>query len=309
VNGTRNRPSIIAHRGASGYLPEHSLAAKALAFGQGADFLEQDIVASRDGELLVVHDTFLDYVTDVADRFPGRQRADGHFYCIDFDLAEIKTLLLRERVTPEGHQQYPERYPGGPTAFGVCTFEEELSFIAGLIRSAGRSVGIYPEIKSPAWQREQGIDVTPRVLATLEKFGYLAAGQPIFLQCYDRDELKRVRAECPDLPLVQLISSRSRVDAALLDDTATYANGIGPSMQLILTGRAPGGAFEISGLVTEAQARGLSVHPYTFRADDLPDACNSFDELLELFFGRLKVDGVFTDFPDRVRRWLNERGQ
>lgn len=300
-----NRPVVIAHRGASGYLPEHSLPAKALAYGQGADYLEQDIVASRDGELLVLHDLYLDCISDVADRFPGRQRADGHYYCIDFDLEEIKSLRLSERVSPHGEQQYPGRYPHDATPFRICTLSEELGFVAGLNRATGRPVGVYPEIKSPAWHREQGIDLTPKILATLDQFGYLEPGKAIFLQCYEADELKRMHAECGASPaLIQLLSSRSLPDEELLDGIADYAAGIGPSTRLIITGRFADGVSETTALVQQARDRGLAVHPYTLRKDDIPDPFKSFNELLDLFLGRLGVDGVFTDFPDLVSAWI-----
>ena len=106
------RPIVIAHRGASGYLPEHTLVAKALAYGLGADYLEQDVVATRDGKLVVLHDLHLDDVSDVAERFPGRQRDDGLHYVIDFDVAELKTLAVLERRAPDGaNAKYPQRFP------------------------------------------------------------------------------------------------------------------------------------------------------------------------------------------------------
>ena len=101
--------AVIAHRGASGYLPEHTLPAKALAYAMGADFLEQDVVATRDDILVVLHDIHLDRVTDVAAQFPNRARADGRFYVRDFDFAEIRTLKVTERLDDEGQPVYPGR--------------------------------------------------------------------------------------------------------------------------------------------------------------------------------------------------------
>src|SRR5690606_38952800 len=112
------RPLVIAHRGASGYLPEHTLPAKALAHAQGADFLEQDVVASRDGALLVFHDLVLDELTDVAERFPGRARADGLHYVIDFDLAELRTLKAGERrLRGSRDARFPGRFPADRPLF------------------------------------------------------------------------------------------------------------------------------------------------------------------------------------------------
>lgn len=297
-------PLIIAHRGASGYLPEHSLASKALAYGLGADYLEQDLVASRDGELLVLHDLWLDDVCDVAERFPNRRRADGHFYCIDFDLAEIRSLHFGERVDPAtGAEKFPGRFPRSAGGFPVVTFDEEIRFIQGLNASTGRNVGIYPEIKEPRWHAEQGIDLARCVTDALDRHGYLAAGSRIFLQCFDADTLRSVRARIgTGLPMIRLLSSRLPVNAAQLRDIATYADGIGPSLKLILRGVGANGVYDLSNLVTQAHDLGLVVHPYTFRADDLPAGIDDFDALLDLFVRDLRVDALFTDFTDRVAR-------
>ena len=141
---------VIAHRGACGYLPEHTLEAKAYAHALGADFVEQDIVATRDDELIVMHDIHLDRVTNVAERFPGRMRDDGRFYARDFDLHEIQSLNATERRRADGQTAvFPQRFPTTIGRFRVPTLREEIKFIQGLNRSTGRDVGIYPEIKRP----------------------------------------------------------------------------------------------------------------------------------------------------------------
>jgi glycerophosphoryl diester phosphodiesterase len=309
LNTPAKAPLIIAHRGASGYLPEHSLPAKALAYGMGADYLEQDIIASRDGALLVLHDLWLDDVSDVADRFPGRNRDDGRFYCIDFDLDEIRTLHFMERVNPAtGKRKYPGRYSRTAGGFRVVTLDEEILFIRGLNASTGQTVGIYPEIKAPRWHAEQGIDLATLVLNSLDGHGYLKEGSRIYLQCFDADTLKSVRRRTgPALPIIQLLSSRTKVDTALLEDVAGYANGIGPSMKLILRQVHPDGRHEITDLVDMARSLGLEVHPYTFRADELPDGCVDFDALLGIFIDKIGVDALFTDFTDRVARYIHAR--
>src|SRR4051812_7315360 len=142
------RPLVIAHRGASGYLPEHTLAAKAYAHALGADFLEQDIVLTKDNVPIVLHDIWLDTVTDVAARFPERKRTDGRYYAIDFTLAEVKQLRVTERVDPKkGVPVFGKRFPAGKSSFQISSLEEELQLIQGLNRSTGRAVGIYPELK------------------------------------------------------------------------------------------------------------------------------------------------------------------
>jgi len=302
-------PVIIAHRGASGYLPEHSLAAKALAFGLGADYLEQDVVVSRDGALLILHDTWLDDVSDVAVHFPGRSRDDGRHYCLDFDLDEIRSLNFGERLDPStGTEKFPGRFKRAAGQFSVVTFDEEIRFLQGLNASTNRNVGIYPEIKAPEWHAEEGVDLASLVIDALDTYGYLEQGSRIYLQCFDAATLRKVRRRTgPGLPLIQLLSSRTPVDSALLGDIASYANGIGPSMKLILRGVQADGQYDLTSLVSEAHSLGLEVHPYTFRADDLPEGCADFDDLLRLFISDLGVDGLFTDFTDHAARIIKTK--
>jgi glycerophosphoryl diester phosphodiesterase len=304
-------PSIIAHRGASAYLPEHSLPAKALAYGMGADFLEQDVIASRDGHLMVLHDLILDDVSTVAKTFPNRARADGHYYCIDFDLEELQKLKFGERIdATSGRLLYPDRFPREAGLYAPVTLHEEILFVQNLNRASGRRVGIYPELKHAEWHRQQGIDLTDKVLNLLQKFGYLAGGgDPVFLQCFDPEELKRARKIVgPGLPMIQLISSQTEITDGLLHEIARYAAGIGPSIKLIYRGRDTDGTPQTATLVEAAHNHGLAVHPYTFRADDLPAGFDNFEALLELFICDLGVDGVFTDFTDRVANFRDHRG-
>jgi len=297
------RPAIIAHRGACGYLPEHSLAAKILAHAQGADYLEQDIVASADGVPIVFHDPFLDELTDVRQRFPGRARPDGLNYCIDFRLEEIQQLELRERHHPDTRQaSRAGRFPVDAASFRIPTLEEELRLIRGLNSSTGRTAGVYPEIKLPEWHLEQGCDLTPAVLDVLECCGYLASDEPIFLQCFSADCLQQVRDRTADLPLVQLLPA-SGADRPL-SAVAEYADGIGPALQLLWQ---PGTGS--TGLAEAAHAEGLQIHPYTFRADDLPAGFASFDELLSCFLTELACHGLFAEQPDQVATWLDAQSR
>jgi glycerophosphoryl diester phosphodiesterase len=306
LNAPAKTPVIIAHRGASGYLPEHSLAAKALAHGLGADYLEQDVVASRDGELLILHDVWLDEVSDVAARFPGRSRADGRHYCIDFDLDEIRSLQFGERIDPAtGIEKFPGRFPRKAGGFKVVTLDEEIRFIHGLNASTGRNVGIYPEIKAPQWHVEQGIDLAKLVIDALDAHGYLKQDRRIYLQCFDAETLSRVRQRVGmALPIIQLLNSSTKIDINLLRDIAGYANGIGPSMKLIMYGTQPDGSYHLSDLVSQAHGVGLEVHPYTFRVDQMPEGCSDFDALLRLYITDLGVDGLFTDFTDQVAQFI-----
>ena len=291
------RPLVIAHRGASGYLPEHTLAGKAMAHAMGADFLEQDVVATGDGTLIVFHDLYLDDLTDVALRFPGRARADGRHYCIDFDLAEIRQLALSERRRAGGDQpRYPGRFPAAAGSFTIPTLEEEIRFIQGLNRSTGRHAGIYPEIKSPAWHHEHGIDLAALMLGVLGRHGYVAAGDAAIVQCFDSDELRRVRNELGcGLRLVQLLEGDLPL-APDLEAIRRYAEGIGPSLHQTVG----------TGLIAAAHRAGLQVHPYTVRLDALPEGCAGFGALMDALCRGDAVDGLFTDFPDRVVQYLNQ---
>lgn len=138
---------VIAHRGASGYLPEHTLEAKAMAHAQGAHYIEQDLVLTKDDVPVVLHDIHIDTVTDVVEKFPTRKRDDGRYYALDFTLAELKTLRATERFNAvTGKQVYPNRFPKGQGRFEIATLAEELQLIQGLNHSTGRVAGIYPEI-------------------------------------------------------------------------------------------------------------------------------------------------------------------
>lgn len=300
---------IIAHRGASGYLPEHTLAAKAMAHAQGADFLEQDLVITRDDVPIVLHDIHLDTVTDVAARFPGRSRSDGRWYALDFTLADIRTLTVSERFDPRTKQAvFPNRFPPFTGRFEIPTLVEELKFIRGLNRSTGRVAGIYPEIKQPAFHHTAGKDITAIVLRVLNDFGYTEAAHPCFLQCFDATELRRVRNDFHSrLRLIQLLEREDWLSPATPDEAqlrelreiASYAQGIGPPVAAAL-GLTDEPAASNPRLVRNAHAAGLQVHPWTYRADALPAGVTSFEEL-HLLSHQAGVDGLFTDFPDRSR--------
>ena len=323
-NARGSQPIVIAHRGASGYLPEHTLAAKAMAHAMGADYIEQDVVLSRDGIPVVLHDVYLESTTDVAQRFPGRAQADGRFYAMDFLLEELRELKVHERSSIDTHGNeaavYPDRFPLGPALFGIPTLAEEIDLIAGLDRSRGRSTGLYVELKGPNLHLGRGMDMATIVLEVLAEKGYGDRPQQVYLQCFDGPTLQRLRHEIKTpLPLIQLIGENSWGEDSESDydymrspeglaQVASYADGIGPWLAQVYLGRNPAGEVMLSDLVSRAQALGLAVHPYTFRRDELPAGVGSFEELLDIFFKRAGVDGVFTDFPDTVRHYLQRAG-
>lgn len=324
---------VIAHRGASGYLPEHTLPAKAMAFAQGADYLEQDLVMTKDDQLVVLHDHYLDRVTDVADRFPDRARKDGRYYAIDFTLAEIKSLKFSEGFTVENGkkvQTFPGRFPMGKSDFRVHTFEEEIEFIQGLNHSTGKNIGLYPEIKAPWFHHQEGKDIATRVLEVLKKYGYTKKTDKIYLQCFDANELKRIRNELEpkmgvDLKLVQLIAYTKwneteeqqpdgkwvnysydwMLEPGAMEKIAQYADGIGPDYHMLIADSSTKGHIIINGMVKEAHEHQLEVHPFTVRADQLPPYAKDVNELYDALYRQADVDGLFTDFPDKAVSYLH----
>lgn len=290
---------VIAHRGASGYLPEHTLEGEAMAYALGADYIEPDVVLTKDGVPIVLHDIWLDLTTNVRQLFPTRARSDGRWYAIDFTLAEIKTLRVNERVrlgtdTPV----YAGRFPWGKAKFEVPTLAETIELVQGLNKSTGRNVGIYPELKAPAFHHQHGFDFERLALDFFTSYGYEGPEARIFVQCFEASALERLRFELgTKLPLIQLISGGKDNDWMVtpegLDRIAKYADGIGPSTSRIVDRQG-----RHTTLVQDAHQRRLLVHPYTFRRDELPPYAKSLEDQLRLFYFELGVDGVFTDFTD-----------
>lgn len=309
---------VIAHRGASGYLPEHTLAAKAMAYAQGADYIEQDLVMTRDDELVVLHDHYLDTVTDVAKVYPGRSRVDGRYYAIDFTLDEIRQLSVVERfglIDGVAVPVFPDRFPLGKSSFRVNTFAEEIELIQGLNVSTGKSVGIYPEIKSPAFHRGEGKDISAATLKVLQQYGYDGKDDLVFLQCFDAGELRRIHDDLMpvlgvSLRLVQLLDTSAEYREMLSEEgmqtLATYVDGVGPSILLLVAPDSTASEVKATKFVEYAHAAGLQVHPYTFRRErnQMPPFAKDYDDFLRIFVDLVDVDGVFTDFPDLTVRYF-----
>jgi glycerophosphoryl diester phosphodiesterase len=306
----QSRPLVIAHRGASGYLPEHTLEAVAAAHAMRADYVEQDIVLTRDDVAVVLHDRYLEAVTNVKQIFPGRSRQDGHHHVMDFTLQEIKRLKVTERIDLKtGQAVYPNRFPLFQADFRVPTLAEQIELIQGLGHSTGRAAGLFVEIKSPRAHRAGGKDIGRAVLQTLARFGYDGPDDKAIVQCFDPAETRRLREQLGSrLRLVQLIGNSSGDEgidydamrtAAGLRQIAEYADGIAPALEHILKPSESGDSAAATELVQMAHELGLKVYPYTLRADALPDYVETFEELVRRFRGT-GVDGVITDFPDRT---------
>ncbi|MBA0211034.1 glycerophosphodiester phosphodiesterase [Pectobacterium brasiliense] len=325
---------VIAHRGASGYLPEHTLPAKAMAYAQGADYLEQDLVLTKDNALIVLHDHYLDRVTDVAERFPQRARKDGRFYAIDFTLKEIKSLKFTEGFDIKDGKQvqsYPNRFPMWKSDFRIHTFQEEIEFIQGLNHSTGKNIGLYPEIKAPWFHHQEGKDIARETLAVLKQYGYTKKSDKVFLQSFDVAELKRIKTELQpqmkmDLNLIQLIAytdwhetyEKQAVGTwvnynydwmqkpSAMQQIATYADGIGPDYHMLVQKGSTPDKITFTDMVKEAHQYKLQVHPFTARADRLPAYANDIDRLYDILYYQANVDGLFTDFPDKAVDFLKK---
>lgn len=299
ITSVKNEKVVIAHRGASGYLPEHTLPAKAMAYAMKVDYIEQDIVLSKDDIPIVIHDIHLETVTDVTLKFPDRKRNDGRFYVIDFAFEELKELNVSERFSPSTNEAvYSKRFPVNTSVFKLHSLQEEIELIQGLNKSTGNNIGIYPEIKAPEFHQNEGKDISKIVLEVLETYGYSTKKDKCILQCFDAKELKRIRTEFKsELFLVQLIEFKEEENR--LAEFATYADGIGPWIQQIIIGKNEDGTWKLSELVSNAHQLNLKVHAYTFRADQLGEF-TSFEALLNVALYEANIDGVFTDFPDKV---------
>lgn len=301
---------VIAHRGASGYLPEHTLESYAMAYALGADFIETDLTLTKDGVFVCIHDIYLEYTTNVKEVFPNRARKDKHWYVLDFSLDEIKQLSVHERTRANGIAYFPSRFPLSFSKFEVPAFVEMIELIQGLNKSTGRNVGIYPEIKKPSWHAQQGFSMEEALLEILNRYGYKGSNVKIFVQCFEAESLKKLRFELgTDLPLVLLTWEATwnygenfnpfiaEFTEDILDEIATYADGIGPYK----------GRIEANpNLIHWAHERGLLVHAWTFRADSIPGQYLTPEEELYQFYIIYNVDGLFTDFTDRAVEFLRK---
>jgi|GEM_PF-90660 len=296
-------PLVIAHRGASGHRPEHTLAGYALAIAMGADFIEPDLVSTKDGVLIARHENEIGGTTDVVTKFPDRKTVkvvDGDtvrgWFTEDFTLAEIRTLRAKERLPFRSHQ-----YDG---QFTVPTFDEVLALADSAGRRRTRAVGVYPETKHPTYFRNIGLPIEPKLLASLRANGLDRRDAPVFIQSFESGNLRELARETR-VRLIYLISDPAQVTPAALRDIATYAFGIGANTRLVVGGDS---AAVPTQLLNNAHAAGLKVHVWTLRSESvfLPKRYGG-DPLAEVReMQRLGADGIFGDFPDVVVKGLRQ---
>jgi glycerophosphoryl diester phosphodiesterase len=284
-------PSIIAHRGASGYRPEHTVDGYCLAAAQGADVLEPDLTMSRDGVLFVRHDLGLARSTDVAghSEFAMRSREIAglrDWWINDFDAAELDTL--------HAVQPFPQRGTQYDGRFVLPRFSMVLDLLAALTAQHGRPLGLYPELKQPRYFRALGLDPVEAVHAELAPRNLTGPASRVWLQCFDRDVLREAHelSGNPCFALLESLPADAAEQSLLLRDLSAWARGIAPGKSLLWDR-----AGDSTGLVEAAHAQGLQVHAWTFRDDQSPAPfATTRDELNAAF--ALGVDALFCDFPD-----------
>jgi len=313
---TGQPPLVIAHRGASGYLPEHTLEAYARAIEMGADFIEPDLVSTKDGVLIARHEPWLDDTTDVASHaeFANRRTTrviDGQeiddWFAGDFTLAEIKKLRARQAIAMRD-----QSFNG---QFEIPTFDDIIALVKKESERTARTIGIYPETKHPTFHRESAIPLEDRLLETLAREGWTEKTSPVIVQSFEVSNLEYIRTKT-NARLTQLIGgpdthpfdleAQGR-DTVYLDlitpeglaEISTYADGIGvPKDYVIAT--FPERDWNGAELIPNAHDAGLFVHVYTFRNEDrfrLAEVGDTPETEYAAFF-EMGADGVFSDFTD-----------
>jgi glycerophosphoryl diester phosphodiesterase len=308
----RTSKTVIAHRGASGYLPEHTLEAVSMAHSWDVDYIEPDIVITKDNRAVIFHDIHIDSTTNIKKKYPNRARKDGRYYAVDFTLAELKRLSLNERVHVDtGKRYFPKRFPLNKSSFQVPTLEEYIEHVQSLNKSRNKNIGIYPEIKKPEFHTKNGKDIVKITMKILTKYGYTDKNSGAIIQCFYPPTLKKLKTKYKTkLPLVQLIADDSWKESSAkyskmltpagIKEISTYADGIGPWLGQIYKKNG-----QATDLIKRAHEAGLKVHPYTHRLEQIPPQFKTSDDFLKDILFQQNADGIFSDFADTVVKFLN----
>lgn len=309
-------PHIISHRGSAGYVPEHSLQAYQLAIDLKTDYIELDLCLSKDDVFVALHDILLDSTTNVADfpEYADRKKTQiinenvftGFFVC-DFTMDELLTLSLNQRVTTRTHL-----FDG---YFKIPTLYQAMDLIATSYNTTeGTTIGLYVELKNPAYYASLGFHMEDQLLSTLSQGGYrvytnesvpndLSKVLPVVIECFDNSSLKYI-STLTAIPLVQLINQDwYYYNRQYITEVSKYAQGIGPDKEFLVDM----GYKAAQKLVQNIHDEGLFIHPYTFRADQNINPVFNNDFYLEemYYFCCLGVDGLFSEFPDRTRETID----
>jgi glycerophosphoryl diester phosphodiesterase len=309
-------PQIVAHRGACGYLPEHSLQAHQLAIDLKADYIEPDLCLTKDGIFIVMHDVLLDETTDVASfpEFADRKTTKNvqgtsmtGFFVSDFTLSEIKQLHVRQRLSETRTTLYDN-------FFSIPTFDEIMSLAQSTYSKTGRMIGIYPELKETAYHKSLGFPMVDMFLTSLVSGGYEIKGEnvssdlsqvvPVLVQCFESEALLELK-EKSDLPLLQLIGTTFPPDwtEEKVGKIASYASAIGPEKSYFQIFPYS----DVQQTMKLIRSFNLTIHPWTFRADAWIGARfqDDFQKEQMFFYCCLGVDGVFTEFADQTREVID----
>jgi glycerophosphoryl diester phosphodiesterase len=304
------RPLLIAHRGFPGLRHEHTRPSYDLAIDEGTDYIEPDVVATKDGHLVVRHDAEISSTTDVADHpeFADRRATktiDGStltgWFTEDFTLAELKTLRTRERIP--GVRPHNTELPGEQ----IITFDEVVEIAAEGTRRRGATVGIYVETKHPSYFAGIGLDLNDLLIDSLERNNLNTEDAPVIVQSFESGNLRDFDARSP-LFLVRLISPKQRAELDNLADIATFADAIGPHKDLVIPRDRKGRLAAPSDVVARSHAAGLDVHIWTMRDESsfLPGGCSALQEYAAYF--EAGIDGLFSDWTTTAVRarelWL-----
>jgi glycerophosphoryl diester phosphodiesterase len=289
---------IIAHRGASGHRPEHTIESYTLAIEMGADFIEPDLVSTKDGVLIARHENEIGGTTDVAEKFPERKTTktiDGQsiagWFTEDFTLSEIRSLRAKERLPFRSHDR--------DGLYQVPTFDDVLTLAETKSRARGRPVGVYPETKHPTYFRSIGLPLEAPLLETLARHGKREASDAVFIQSFEPANLQLLRPQTK-LRLVLLLDQNADASPARLANVKTFADGIGANSRLIVPANADGTLRAPTTLVDDAHHAGLFVHVWTLRSEPAFLASSYGGDPRREYrqFAELGVDGIFGDFPD-----------